>query len=113
MRDEDVESLRASMADTERPAGMPSAVEFTSFDYNPRECDRIHTARLSMQMFFDLQFVELFKMRDEKLARFMLTVQKGYRDTVPYHNWTHAFSVAHFGFTLLHNLKLVEKGILR
>lgn len=113
VRDEDVERLRISMTDTECPDGMPSATEFTSFLYNPRNCDRIHTARLSMQMFFDLQFVELFKIRDEKLARFVLTVQKGYRDTVPYHNWTHAFSVAHFGFTLLHNLQLVEKGILR
>lgn len=113
VRDEDVERLRTSMSDTERPAGMPSPAEFMSFAYNPRGCDRIHTARLSMQMFFDLQFVELFKIRDEKLARFVLTVQKGYRDTVPYHNWTHAFSVAHFGFTLIHNLQLVERGILR
>lgn len=113
VRDEDVEHLRVSMHDADRPAGMPSAVEFASFAYNPRNCERMHTARLSMQMFVDLRFVELFKIRDEKLARFVLTVQKGYRDTVPYHNWTHAFSVAHFGFTLLRNLQLVEKGIVR
>lgn len=101
------------MADETRPDGMPDANEFASFHYNARDCAREHTARLSVQMFVDLRFVELFKIRDEKLARFVLTVQKGYRDTVPYHNWTHAFSVAHFGFTLLHNLRLVERGILR
>ena len=30
----------------------------------------------------------------DPLIRFMLTVRKGYRP-VAYHNWSHAFSVAH------------------
>ena len=30
----------------------------------------------------------------DQLWRFVLTVKKNYRD-VPYHNWTHAFAVAH------------------
>ena len=30
----------------------------------------------------------------DELRRFVLTVKKNYRD-VPYHNWTHAFAVAH------------------
>lgn len=30
----------------------------------------------------------------DELRRFVLTVRKNYRD-VPYHNWTHAFAVAH------------------
>ena len=30
----------------------------------------------------------------DELWRFVLTVKKNYRD-VPYHNWTHAFAVAH------------------
>lgn len=111
VRDEDGDKLRASMAD--ETDGMPTAAEFVAFDYNPRDSDRSITARLSMQMFIDLKFVETFKIREETLARFVLSVQRGYRDTVPYHNWTHAFSVAHFAFTLLHNLRLVERGYLR
>lgn len=66
-----------------------------------------------MQMFFDLNLVSTFKMGEEKLARFLLIVQKGYRDTIPYHNWTHAFSVAHFAYTLLMNLNLMQREILR
>lgn len=38
-------------------------------------------------------------------------VRKGYRDP-PYHNWLHAFSVTHFAFLLLQNLKLVERNVL-
>lgn len=34
-----------------------------------------------------------------------------YRDT-PYHNWWHAFSVAHLAYALLVNLKLTERKIL-
>ena len=41
----------------------------------------------------------------ETLCRFTLRVKKGYRDN-PYHNWTHAFSVFHMAYTLVHNLRL-------
>ncbi|XP_022097023.1 probable 3',5'-cyclic phosphodiesterase pde-5 isoform X1 [Acanthaster planci] len=36
----------------------------------------------------------------EDLCRFILTVRKNYRK-VPYHNWTHAFSVAHSVYTII------------
>lgn len=111
VRDEDVDVLRETMlsADT----AMPDVPQFSTFDYNPRDTERSITAMLSMRMFRDLNFMSTFKMREEKVARFMLIVQKGYRDTIPYHNWTHAFSVAHFSYTLMMNLKLVERNILR
>ncbi|XP_037792797.1 cGMP-dependent 3',5'-cyclic phosphodiesterase-like [Penaeus monodon] len=38
-------------------------------------------------------------------------VRKGYRDP-PYHNWLHAFSVTHFAFLLLYNLRLMEINAL-
>ena len=38
-----------------------------------------------------------FRISRETLARFVLMVRRGYRDP-PYHNWTHAFTVAHFAF---------------
>ncbi len=38
-------------------------------------------------------------------------VRRGYRDP-PYHNWIHAFSVAHFCFLLIKNLQISEKKIL-
>ena len=36
------------------------------------------------------------------LSRFVIMVRKGYRNP-PYHNWMHAFSVAHFCYTLYKN----------
>ena len=39
-------------------------------------------------------------------------VRRGYRDP-PYHNWTHAFTVAHFCFLLVRNLGLADKKLLR
>lgn len=36
----------------------------------------------------------------ETLMRFTLTVRKNYRQ-VPYHNWSHAFSVAHAMYVIL------------
>lgn len=41
----------------------------------------------------------------------MLYVKKGYRDA-PYHNWTHAFSVAHFAYLLIKNMQLIEKNYM-
>ena len=40
----------------------------------------------------------------ECLMRFILTVRKNYRN-VPYHNWSHAFSVAHAIYTVIKQTK--------
>lgn len=42
----------------------------------------------------------------DTLIKFTLTVRKNYRP-VPYHNWTHAFSVAHAMYTILKTTKNV------
>lgn len=46
-----------------------------------------------------------------KYYRFILYVKKGYRDA-PYHNWIHAFSVAHFGYLLIQNLNLINENYM-
>jgi cAMP and cAMP-inhibited cGMP 3',5'-cyclic phosphodiesterase 10 len=40
----------------------------------------------------------------ECVIRFVLTVRKNYRN-VPYHNWSHAFSVAHAMYTVIKRTK--------
>ena len=37
---------------------------------------------------------------EDSIIRFSLTVRKNYRN-VPYHNWAHAFSVAHAMYTVV------------
>jgi cGMP-dependent 3',5'-cyclic phosphodiesterase len=53
----------------------------------------------------------LFDIKRETLARFILFVKKGYRDT-QYHNWRHAFCTVHFAFLLIKNLDLVKRGYI-
>lgn len=38
-------------------------------------------------------------------------MKKGYRDA-PYHNWVHAFSVAHFAYLMIKNLNLVKNNYM-
>ena len=40
----------------------------------------------------------------DSVIRFTLTVRKNYR-SVPYHNWSHAFSVAHAMYTVIKTAK--------
>ncbi|XP_053697304.1 cGMP-dependent 3',5'-cyclic phosphodiesterase-like [Sabethes cyaneus] len=94
------------------PEVQQHTVDFPQFDFCPRDVkDFALSVQLSMRMFTDLNFVASFQIHEDKLARFILMVQKGYRDT-PYHNWWHAFSVAHFAYALMMNLQLIEKGII-
>ncbi|XP_058446873.1 cGMP-dependent 3',5'-cyclic phosphodiesterase-like [Malaya genurostris] len=87
-------------------------LDFPRFEFSPRDVkDFALSVQLSMRMFCDLNFITTFQIHEDKLARFILMVQKGYRDT-PYHNWWHAFSVAHFAYALMTNLRLIERGII-
>ena len=62
-------------------------------------------------MFEDLGLSQRFRIPRSVLARFVLMVKRGYRDP-PYHNWSHAFSVAHFAYLCVKNLKLEEDSLL-
>lgn len=84
---------------------------FESFDFSPRDVDDHSSIYLCIKMFMDLNFITEFKIPEEKLARFLMLVQKGYRH-MPYHNWHHAFSVTHFSYACMKNLKLIDRGII-
>ena len=84
---------------------------FSDFSFCPRDVDDQSSIYLCVKMFTDLNFVQEFKIPEDKLARFLLLVQKGYR-SMPYHNWHHAFSVTHFAYACMTNLKLIDRGVL-
>jgi cAMP and cAMP-inhibited cGMP 3',5'-cyclic phosphodiesterase 10 len=46
----------------------------------------------------------LYRFDMECITRFILTVRKNYRN-VPYHNWSHAFSVAHAMYSVIKQTK--------
>ncbi|XP_066977426.1 cGMP-dependent 3',5'-cyclic phosphodiesterase-like isoform X2 [Macrobrachium rosenbergii] len=85
--------------------------DFCSFRYFPRQLPESRTPSAVISMMENLGMIQKFRISRDCLARFILMVRKGYRDP-PYHNWMHAFSVTHFAFLLLHNLRLTETGAL-
>ena len=63
-----------------------------SFGFDSAPLDTITKAQLAVSMFMDL--VNPTGFDKEKMLKFCLTVSKNYR-LIPYHNWEHAFNVAH------------------
>lgn len=58
-----------------------------------------------LSMFEDMNLISRWRMSRNTLARFVMMVKRGYRDPA-YHNWVHAFTVAHFVYLCIHNLPL-------
>ncbi|XP_062615752.1 cGMP-dependent 3',5'-cyclic phosphodiesterase-like isoform X1 [Saccostrea cucullata] len=79
--------------------------EFDKFPFPPREIPDPDTPLSVLAMFEDLGFNSRWRIRKDTLVRFVLMVKKGYRNP-PYHNWTHAFAVAHFCYLCVKNLNL-------
>lgn len=89
--DEEVDALQSSV-DALPPPGLDEYV-FDVFGI-----DDLGKASCSVLMFVDL--FGLARFDRDSLIRFVLTVKKNYR-RVPYHNWTHGFSVANTMYVLL------------
>uniref|UniRef100_A0A5S6Q059 Phosphodiesterase n=1 Tax=Trichuris muris TaxID=70415 RepID=A0A5S6Q059_TRIMR len=79
-----------------------------SFTYSVQEMSIHDTLKMGMAMFFDTGFASILRTEKKKLARFLLSVKEGYRN-VPYHNWYHAFGVAHFCFVLMKKIPEIRK----
>ncbi|KAM7394200.1 hypothetical protein PAMP_021013 [Pampus punctatissimus] len=59
------------------------------------------TTQATIRMFLDLNLVQDFKIDYKSLCQWVLTVRRGYRNNVPYHNWNHALSTAQSMFAML------------
>jgi len=62
---------------------------------------------VSVKFFEDLKLIERFNINHKTLCRWLLSVQKNYRN-VCYHNWRHAFDVAEMMFTILSSTPLID-----
>ncbi|XP_048759916.1 probable 3',5'-cyclic phosphodiesterase pde-5 isoform X5 [Ostrea edulis] len=78
------------------PDDIPDILEY---DYSPWAIDSDHKPVYVLYMMRDI--FEMHSQFDlDDMIRFTLTVRKNYRN-VPYHNWAHAFSVAHAMFAVI------------
>ncbi|CAG5099907.1 5'-cyclic phosphodiesterase (Bos taurus) [Cotesia congregata] len=88
-----------------------SPKDFDKFHFTPRNIPHQHTPCYVLKMFDELDLITVWRIKRKTLARFILYVKKGYRDA-PYHNWVHAFSVAHFAYLMIKNLNLVKNNYM-
>ncbi|CAF1370322.1 unnamed protein product, partial [Didymodactylos carnosus] len=82
------------------PTNIPN---IERFDFSPWDVTNDQKPIYVVYMFLDLANADVSHANRydfECLMRFILTVRKNYRN-VPYHNWSHAFSVAHAIYTVI------------
>jgi len=72
---------------------------FELFQWDTQSFPIEQSPLLVLLMFHELGLVEEFRIPHQPLCHFILCVIEGYR-SVPYHNWRHAFSVAHSLFAI-------------
>lgn len=74
------------------------APDLDDYYFNPFAYNDFEKIKLATHMFIDLFGLRRFE--ETSLIRFTLTIKKNYR-RVPYHNWTHGFSVANTIYSLI------------
>lgn len=109
------EEVKQCLAD-----GIPKIVEdIDHYYFDPFNYSDSKKAIFTMHMFIDLFGLNRFDQIN--LIRFTLTVRKNYR-RVPYHNWTHGFSVANTMYSIIkksdgafrpNEVSFVNKSILQ
>lgn len=101
------------LIEVEVPSLLSIHSNFCSFSFTPRDLNdhETPTVNIIIGMIEDMGLISKWQISKQTLARFLLMVKKGYRDT-PYHNWLHAFSAAHFCYVSIKKLRLIEEGYL-
>ncbi|XP_005105678.3 dual 3',5'-cyclic-AMP and -GMP phosphodiesterase 11A [Aplysia californica] len=81
---------------------IPEEVELKlqELTFNDFSLDRDQMMTATMRMFNDLGLIRKFRIDNETLCRWILTVRKNYRN-IAYHNWRHAFNVCQVMFAIL------------
>uniref|UniRef100_UPI003AAA71EF cGMP-specific 3',5'-cyclic phosphodiesterase n=1 Tax=Centroberyx gerrardi TaxID=166262 RepID=UPI003AAA71EF len=84
-------------------AAIPSAESLYILDFHfsdfglPEEL----TTQATIRMFLDLNLVQDFNIDYKSLCQWVLSVRRGYRNNVPYHNWKHGLSTAQSMYAML------------
>ncbi|KAI6242433.1 Phosphodiesterase [Aphelenchoides fujianensis] len=80
--------------------------ELDYFEFNGNRISELEKPLYAVYMFRTL-FGDFLRFEYDDLIRFTLTVRKNYRK-VPYHNWTHGWTVAHAMFVFLRQTKVFK-----
>ena len=67
------------------------------YNMNYLNYDREVLVECTIEIFRRLNFIEKFKIDEEKLKNFIVEIANRYKQ-VPYHNFLHAFNLVHFSY---------------
>ncbi|XP_063738862.1 cGMP-specific 3',5'-cyclic phosphodiesterase-like isoform X2 [Eleginops maclovinus] len=84
-------------------ASIPSVESLHMLDFHFSEfgLPEDRSTQATIRMFLDLNLVQDFNIEYKSLCQWVLSVRRGYRNNVPYHNWNHALSTAQSMFAIL------------
>ncbi|XP_034067637.1 cGMP-specific 3',5'-cyclic phosphodiesterase-like [Gymnodraco acuticeps] len=84
-------------------ASIPSVESLHMLDFHFSEfgLPEERSTQATIRMFLDLNLVQDFNIDYKTLCQWVLSVRRGYRNSVPYHNWSHALSTAQSMFAIL------------
>ncbi|XP_054154155.1 probable 3',5'-cyclic phosphodiesterase pde-5 [Oppia nitens] len=88
------------LADTRLNIQSFQAPDVTNQSFSPYNLSNDHKLLTTIKIFEQINGIN--KIDNDDLYRFTLSVRKNYR-RVPYHNWTHGFSVAQSLYTFIHD----------
>lgn len=88
--------------------------DMEKFIFSPRFLPFRETVCYVLTFYRNLKFIEKFRINEHSLVKFLIHIQRGYREfkDAPYHNWMHAFAVTHFIYVCLMEFKLIERGYI-
>ncbi|KAM4585460.1 cGMP-specific 3',5'-cyclic phosphodiesterase [Odontesthes bonariensis] len=92
------QDIQALQEVTIPPAESLNILDFHFSDFGLPEDQ---TTQATVRMFLDLNLVQEFNIDYKSLCQWVLSVRRGYRSNVPYHNWSHALSTAQSMFAML------------
>ncbi|XP_076149299.1 cGMP-specific 3',5'-cyclic phosphodiesterase [Alosa pseudoharengus] len=96
---------------TLQESSIPSAQTLSLLDFSFSDFglpDSV-TTQATVRMFLDLNLVQDFNIDYKSLCRWVLSVRRGYRRDVAYHNWHHALSTAQCMFAMLKATSHLQK----
>ncbi|XP_042171865.1 cGMP-specific 3',5'-cyclic phosphodiesterase-like [Oncorhynchus tshawytscha] len=96
-------------------AEIPSAqsLRILDFSFSDFGLSEDSTAQATVRMFLDLNLVQDFNIDYKCLCQWVLSVRRGYRSNVPYHNWSHGLSTAQCMFAMMMSTDQLQSNLSR
>ncbi|XP_072528214.1 cGMP-specific 3',5'-cyclic phosphodiesterase [Salminus brasiliensis] len=87
-----------------------SALGLVDFSFSNADLPAAANVQAAVRMFLDLNLLQNLSVDYKTLCRWVLSVRRGYRSNVAYHNWSHALSTAHCMFAILRRTEQLQRN---